>query len=149
VQVAAVFREVLAEGESYDFPADAGDEQIRGFWFPSTGWPFVFEECCRVAGAAVIRPLEGDASAATAAFIVAPANRGRGIGRTLGEFALQRASLLGFSAMQFNFVIATNRPAVHLWEQLGFAVTARHVAAFAHPRHGQVDALVMRCEIAA
>ena len=51
--------------------------------------------------------------------------------------------------MQFNFVIATNRPAVHLWEQLGFAVTGRHVAAFAHPRLGQVDALVMRREIAA
>jgi len=149
VQVATIFRDVVAEGESYDFPADAGDEEIRGFWFPSKGWPFVFEERDRVVGAAVIRPLEEDASVATAAFIVASASRGRGIGRALGEFALQRAAHLGFNAMQFNFVVATNEAAVHLWERLGFAITGRHTAVFAHPRFGQVDALVMHREVAA
>jgi GNAT superfamily N-acetyltransferase len=38
----------------------------------------------------------------------------RGIGRALGEHSLEQARRLGFTAMQFNLVVATNRPAVEL-----------------------------------
>ncbi len=43
--------------------------------------------------------------------------------------------------MQFNFVVSTNAPAVHLWQTMGFAIagTIRH--GFHHPEHGFVDAL--------
>jgi hypothetical protein len=43
--------------------------------------------------------------------------------------------------MQFNFVISTNRSAVHLWRQLGFETSARCPALCA--RKGLVDAYVM------
>jgi ribosomal protein S18 acetylase RimI-like enzyme len=45
--------------------------------------------------------------------------------------------------MQFNFVVATNDPAVALWTKLGFEVVGRLPRAFRHPKHGLVDALVM------
>jgi ribosomal protein S18 acetylase RimI-like enzyme len=45
--------------------------------------------------------------------------------------------------MQFNFVIASNAPAVRLWTSLGFETLCRVPEAFAHPALGYVDALVM------
>ena len=50
---------------------------------------------------------------------------------------------VGFKAMQFNFVVATNTRAVRLWERLGFSVVGRLPGAFNHQRLGYVDALIM------
>jgi ribosomal protein S18 acetylase RimI-like enzyme len=57
--------------------------------------------------------------------------------------SLDHARAQGYRAMQFNFVVSTNERAVRLWQSLGFAVVGRLPLAFAHPRLGYVDALVM------
>jgi ribosomal protein S18 acetylase RimI-like enzyme len=75
--------------------------------------------------------------------MVSPNARGVGIGRKLGEHSLIEARRLGFRAMQFNFVVSTNEPAIRLWQQLGFEIVGTLPAAFRHPRLGFVDAYVM------
>jgi ribosomal protein S18 acetylase RimI-like enzyme len=75
--------------------------------------------------------------------MVAPDARGLGIGRTMGDHALNEARRLGYRAMQFNFVISTNESAVHLWKQLGFRIIGTLPGAFRHARKGLVDAYVM------
>jgi ribosomal protein S18 acetylase RimI-like enzyme len=45
--------------------------------------------------------------------------------------------------MQYNIVVSTNERAVRLWQAMGFAIVGRLPGAFAHPTHGDVDALVM------
>ena len=50
---------------------------------------------------------------------------------------------MGFRAMQFNFVVSTNEPAVRLWTKLGFAIVGTLPGAFRHARLGFVDAYVM------
>jgi len=45
--------------------------------------------------------------------------------------------------MQFNFVISSNAPAVHLWQSCGFEIVGRIPGAFRHPALGFVDALVL------
>jgi len=50
---------------------------------------------------------------------------------------------MGFRAMQFNLVVATNERAVSLWLRHGFAVVGRLPSAYHHQRLGYVDALVM------
>ena len=62
------------------------------------------------------------AHVANAGYFVVPARRGQGVGRLLVEDSLWRAPLLGFDAMQFNLVFASN-PARRLYEELGFRVT--------------------------
>ncbi|GAA3258147.1 hypothetical protein GCM10020258_19010 [Sphingomonas yabuuchiae] len=57
--------------------------------------------------------------------------------------SFDEARARGFAAMQFNFVVASNEAAVHLWTALGFATVGRVPGAFRHPRLGSVDALVM------
>lgn len=61
---------------------------------------------------------------ANAGYAVHPAWRRRGVGRALVEDSLARAAALGFDAMQYNLVFASN-PARRLYEELGFAVTGR------------------------
>jgi len=65
------------------------------------------------------------------------------VGRIMAEDSFARARAQGFTAMQFNFVIASNTHAIALWQSLGFAVIGRQPAAFTHPRLGLVDALIM------
>lgn len=50
---------------------------------------------------------------------------------------------MGFRAMQFNLVAATNERAVRLWQRLGFMVVGALPGAFRHQRLGFVNALVM------
>jgi ribosomal protein S18 acetylase RimI-like enzyme len=61
---------------------------------------------------------------ANAGYVVDPRWRRRGVGRALVEDSLARARSLGFDAMQYNLVFASN-PARRLYEQLGFEVTGR------------------------
>ena len=80
---------------------------------------------------------------ANAAFMVAPTARGQGIGHAMGEHCLSEARRLGFRAMQFNFVVSTNKGAIRLWKQLGFKIVGTLPGAFRHPQKGYVDVYVM------
>lgn len=57
---------------------------------------------------------------ANASYAVAPAARGKGVGRLLVEDSLIQAKSHGFSLMQFNAVVASNTAAIHLYKSLGF-----------------------------
>ncbi len=76
-------------------------------------------------------------------FVTAPEARGRGIARAMLTHALERAKDRGFEAMQFNFVLASNRRAVDTWQRAGFDIVGRIPRAFRHPQLGYVEALVM------
>ena len=57
--------------------------------------------------------------------------------------SLAEARRRGFTAMQFNFVIASNQRAVRLWQACGFSIVGTLPGAFQHPAQGAVDAYVM------
>ena len=57
---------------------------------------------------------------ANASYAVARHARGRGVGEALVRDSLRQAKAFGFTVMQFNAVVATNRVALHLYEKVGF-----------------------------
>ena len=61
---------------------------------------------------------------ANAGYFVVPAFRGQGVGEALVRHSFDEARRLGFDAMQFNLVFASN-PARRLYERLGFQVVGR------------------------
>ena len=63
----------------------------------------------------------GGAHVCNCGYMVASDAQGRGIARAMCEHSQVRAVELGFLAMQFNFVLATNVGAIGLWTKLGFA----------------------------
>jgi ribosomal protein S18 acetylase RimI-like enzyme len=80
---------------------------------------------------------------ANCGYVVATDAFGRGVARAMCTHSLDQARQQNFTAMQFNFVIASNERAVRLWQSLEFIVVGRLPGAFQHPRLGTVDAYVM------
>ena len=80
---------------------------------------------------------------ASATYIVAAHARGLGVGRAMVQHSLEQAKARGFTAIQFNYVVANNTPAIALYETLGFSVVGRIPQAFKHERDGLVDVYVM------
>ena len=144
---AAIFREVVEDGESYAYPEGLDDGQVHALWFeqPPGRTVAAVDEDGTLFGSAKMgpnRPGRG-AHVATASFMVRAAARGRGVGRALGEEMLRWAREQGYAAVQFNAVVETNTAAVGLWRDLGFEILTTVPAAFESSRHGRVGLHVM------
>ena len=138
---------IVAAGETYTWSPDTPYDEGRRLWMlPPPAEVLVAEDGNgAVRGTAVVKPNQpglGD-HVANASFMVDPSARGLGIGRRLGEAVIERSRSAGYRALQFNAVVATNAPAIRLWESLGFAVVGRVPQAFGHPQVGPVDLLIM------
>ncbi len=57
---------------------------------------------------------------ANASYAVKADCRGKHVGEALVSHSLKKAAELGFRVMQFNAVVASNAPALRLYEKLGF-----------------------------
>ena len=137
-----IAEEVVNDGTVFVFEDPA---EVVDFWHQPGGRVFVALQDDKVLGTYVIKPNQPGRGAhvANAGYMVSQAARGLGIGTALGEHSIQIAQELGFDAMQFNMVVATNTGAIHLWEKLGFEAVGRLPRVFRHSEHGPVDALVM------
>ena len=140
-----IFRAVVVPGDTYVFDPDISREDALMYWLDSLARCYVAEREGIMVGTYILKPNQPGLGAhvANAAFMVAPSERGLGLGRAMGEHCLNEARRLGFRAMQFNFVVSTNEPAVRLWQQLGFEIVGTLPGVFRHSRKGLVDAYVM------
>ena len=140
-----IFREVVAARDTYAFDPGMSRHDALGYWFQADTRTYVAKSRGRILGTYILRPNQsgGGSHVANAAFMVAPDARGQGIGREIAEHCLSEARLLGFRAMQFNFVVSTNDSAMRLWQKLGFKIVGTLPSAFHHPEKGYVDVYVM------
>jgi GNAT superfamily N-acetyltransferase len=146
-QIWPVLQGIVAAGETYTYERDLSESQARELWMlqPPGRTVVALDDDQTVLGTAKIYPNHGGQGGhvASASFVVDPARSGRGVGRALGEHALEWARAHGFRAMQFNAVVETNTRAVALWRSLGFEVLATVPEAFHHPVHGYVGLHIM------
>jgi ribosomal protein S18 acetylase RimI-like enzyme len=144
--IEAMAREVVDEGLRFAYEDVAG---VLEYWIGDGITTFVAVDGPDVVGTYALKPNQPGRGAhvANAGYMVPRSARGRGIGRMLGEHSLETARELGYAAMQFNLVVATNREAVALWQRLGFHVVGRLPRAFRLPAGGFADALVMYREL--
>ncbi|WP_272477120.1 GNAT family N-acetyltransferase [Baekduia alba] len=142
-----VFAAIVREGETYAYDVETTYDEGRALWMePPPGRVVVaVDDDGAVLGTAKMGANRGGngAHVATASFMVDTAARGLGVGRALGEDAIAWATAAGFRAIQFNAVVASNTPAVALWQALGFTIVGTVPEAFASPAHGLVGLHVM------
>jgi L-amino acid N-acyltransferase YncA len=140
-----IFQAVVEPGDTYAFDPETPRDEAMAAWMSPHVRTYVAEDRGEVVGTFILKPNQPGLGShvANAAFMVAPWARGRGIGRALGLHCLAEAHRLGFRAMQFNFVVSTNEPAVKLWKTLGFSIVGTLPGAFRHRTLGYVDAYVM------
>jgi GNAT superfamily N-acetyltransferase len=149
---------VLAVGTVFTYPQDMSEVDARAAWLPPPPWHVVVAELTevpeglgerlrvgRVVGLAKFGPNQPGRGShvANASFVVDPVVSGSGVGRALAEATLEQCRELGFRAMQFNAVVATNTSATELWRSLGFNLLATVPEAFDHPTEGLVGLHVM------
>ncbi len=139
------FHEIAAAGETYGYRPDSSKEEAFHLWMEYPRQTYVAEEDGEILGSYYIKTNnEGPgAHVCNCGYMVSSAARGKGLATSMCEHSQQEAIRLGYKAMQFNFVAASNEGAVRLWNKLGFETVGRLPKAFNHPNDGYVDALVM------
>lgn len=144
-----IFHEIIQGGDTYDFEESASEKDAFEYWFGKGVTSFVMEDEGKILGFyKIIQNHRGRGShVANASFMVASHARGKGIGRKMGEDCIRLAREMGFKAIQFNFVISTNEPAMKLWKSLGFKELCRLPGAFNHKKLGYVDAVIFFMEL--
>ncbi|MET8153409.1 GNAT family N-acetyltransferase [Actinoplanes sp. NPDC049668] len=137
---------IVEAGETYVYPLGLGSDDARALWMESApGLTVVAVEGDDILGSAKMgpnRPGRG-AHVATGSFMVNPEWSGRGVGRALGEYVIDWARREGYHSIQFNAVVESNAPAVHLWQALGFTIVGTVPEAFDHRTNGLVGLHIM------
>ena len=141
-----MLRTTFEAGETYVFASDSSEADVHRAWIevPAVTNVAVAGDG-RVVGTYDLKPNQPGRGAhvCNCGYVVDPAIQGKGIAAAMCEHSQLLAVEMGFRAMQFNLVVASNERAVRLWQRLGFAVVGTLPGAYHHRRLGFVDALVM------
>ena len=141
-----ILRATFEAGDTYAYAPDSTEADIHRVWVEAPSATYVAIDASGVMlGTYFIKPNQPGLGAhvCNCGYVVAAAARGQGVAAAMCEHSQREAVRLGFLAMQFNLVVATNEGAIRLWRKLGFAVLATLPRAFRHRQLGLVDALVM------
>jgi ribosomal protein S18 acetylase RimI-like enzyme len=135
----------IRAGETLALARDMTEAQALAYWSRSDHETFVAEADGEVVGTYYLRPNHagGGKHVCNCGYVTSATATGRGVARAMCEHSLEQARRRGYRAMQFNFVVSSNKRAVALWKSMGFYVVGRLPGAFEHPALGYVDALVM------
>ena len=140
-----IIKTVIAGGDTYVYPPDSGEAEMLDYWFSPEKHNYVAVLDGNVVGTFWLKANQPGLGShvANAAYMVSPAASGKGIGRQMAEFSLGEARRLGFTAMQFNFVVKSNTVAVKLWQSIGFEIIGEIPDAFNHSQNGLTNAYIM------
>jgi len=133
-----IFHTIVVRGDTYAFDPGISRADALAYWLHPASWCYVAEHRGNVRW--YLHP-KGQPTwpwfaCGQRSIMVSPGARGLGVGRGMGEHSLSEARRLGFRAMQFNFVVSTNEPAIRLGKQLGFEIVGTLPGVFRHPEKG-------------
>jgi GNAT superfamily N-acetyltransferase len=139
-----IIKEVIAGGDTYVFPPDSPEDEMLGYWLGDDKHTYVTQLDGRIVATFWIKANQPGLGShvSNAAYMVAGNARGKGVGKQIALWSLDEARRLGFTAMQFNFVVKNN-PAVRLWQDLGFEVIGEIPDAFESAKTGLTNAYIM------
>lgn len=140
-----IIKVVLRQGDTYPHSPTTNREEAFEYWMTTSTAAFIALDKGEILGTYYLRPNQPDLGShvCNGGYMVKPGARNRGIGTAMGRHSIAEAKRLGFKAMQFNLVVATNESSIRLWNKLGFDLVGTLPKAFNHKDFGFVDAFVM------
>lgn len=139
-----ILEPVFRAGETYAVDRDISEDAARAVWMDLPAATYVAEDDGILATYYIKTNFKGAAShICNCGYVTAHGAQGRGLATRMCEHSQVAARTLGYKAMQFNLVLASNVGAVALWQKLGFNIVGTLPSAFDHPRLGMVDGHVM------
>lgn len=141
----AIFRDVVSTGDTYSYAPDTSYELAMDVWVRGSAQGFVVKHKGEVIGTYSLRRNHYGLGShvANAGYMVHKDWRGQGLAQALCRHSLQEAKRQGCIAMQFNYVVSTNMPAVNLWQKMGFKIIGISPRSYNHAAHGYVDIYIM------
>lgn len=138
-----ILEPVIRAGETYTLERHLSRQQALQYWLQSEVW--VAEIDGQLAGTYYLKRNQagGGNHVCNCGYMTSAGFRGQGVAKAMCLHSMQMARERGYRAMQFNFVVASNQAALHLWRKLGFQEVGRIPQAFLHPELGYQDALVL------
>ncbi|MDQ2095797.1 GNAT family N-acetyltransferase [Rhodalgimonas zhirmunskyi] len=139
----AMLEPVFRAGETYAIDRDITEADAVAYW--TAAHCYIAELEGVPVGTFYIKRNQpgGGAHVCNCGYVTGPGAEGRGVARAMLGFSLDEAKRLGFRAMQYNFVLASNARAITTWQRAGFEIIGRIPEAFDHPKLGLIEALVM------
>lgn len=140
-----IFHDVVSEGTTYAYPSDTPRAEALRLWVEAPRACYVAGRDGEVLGTYYLKanqPGRGG-HVCNAGYMVRANARRQGIGRAMCAHSLDAARRMGFAAMQYNLVVATNEAAIRLWTDMGFEIVGTLPHAFDHAERGRIDAHVM------
>ena len=151
-EVWAILEPIVRGAQAYVFAPDTSEEEMRRVWVDLPAATFVAsDESGQILGSYYIKPNQPGLGAhvSNCGYATAVQAQGRGVASAMCEHSQRQALAMGFQAMQFNYVVASNESAVRLWQKHGFKIVGTVPEAFQHHRLGLVDVLVMYKKLSA
>lgn len=144
-QIWPILHETFLKGDTYTFSPDTTKEEAFHLWMKIPLVTYVAIENEQIVGTYFLKPNQPSLGAhvCNAGYVTSFKERGKGLGRLMCEHSLEVARTYGFKAMQYNFVVSTNKVAIELWKKCGFAIVGTLPNAFNHREKGLADAFVM------
>jgi len=124
------YRHIVEAGDGFPHTSPVSREEFDDYWIAHSSAVWIVRVDGKLAGAYYLKPnfVGRAAHISNAGYFVAESYRRQGLGRVLVEHSLREAPRLGFDAMQFNLVFASN-PARQMYRDLGFHEVGRIPAA--------------------
>lgn len=145
-----IIERVFRAGETYPFSPEITEDEAYNAWveLPDHVYVVVGNDG-EITGTYYIKtnqPCLGG-HVCNCGYIVSEDVRCQGIATAMCEHSQRVARELGFRAMQYNLVVATNKGAIRLWEKSGFQIVGKLPGAFKSRSAGYIDAFVMYKEL--
>ena len=140
-----IFEEVVSAGDTYAYASNTSMAEAKRLWLDLPRKTFIVLNGEQVLGTYYLKTNQAGPGehVCNCGYMVSKEARGKGLATQMCLHSQEMAIELGYRAMQFNFVAASNAGAVRLWEKLGFEKVGQLPKAFNHPKEGLVDAFVM------
>ena len=121
-QMMEIWNEVVRDGVAFPQTEPLASREEASRFFSEQSFTGVAETDGAVRGLYILHPnnIGRCGHIANASYAVSSAFRGQKDGEALVRHSLQKAGELGFRIMQFNAVVSSNAPALHLYEKIGF-----------------------------
>ncbi|TVP57131.1 MAG: GNAT family N-acetyltransferase [Halomonadaceae bacterium] len=141
----ALLEPVFRAGETYAVDPGITEAAARKMWLEAPVATWLAWRGDQLLGTYYLKPNQAGPGShvCNCGYVVSPSARGQGLAGNLCQHSQEQALALGFRAMQYNLVVATNTAAIRVWQREGFAVVGCLPEAFRHPSEGLVDGLVM------
>lgn len=138
-----IWNEVVISGCAFPGDVPLSLQECRGY-FASQSLTAVAELDGRVQGLYILHPnnIGRAGHIANASYAVSSEARGHGVGEALVRHSLSQLTAYGFTGLQFNAVVSTNKTAIALYEKLGFTKAGTIPGGFRLPDDSFTDIFI-------